>query len=121
MSRNKIKDAEKFETYDYGWLMVHDEDMIMYVWEVKFSFKMFSFIGHGYDFGGFHLTSYLFIHDMYHFKNQYQSNNLGQIKTRNNSKYQLLYILRYSRSFNCNFLITILLLMIKFEILLRCS
>ena len=50
MSRNKIKDAEKFETYDYGWLMVHDEDMIMYVWEVKFSFKMFSFIGHGYDF-----------------------------------------------------------------------
>ena len=87
MSRNKIKDAEKFETYDYGWLMVHDEDMIMYVWEVKFSFKMFSFIGHGYDFGGFHLTSYLFIHDIYHFKNQYQSNNLGQIKTSNNSKY----------------------------------
>ena len=40
MSRNKIKDAEKFETYDYGWLMVHDEDMIMYVWEVKFSFKI---------------------------------------------------------------------------------
>ena len=64
MSENKIKDAEKFETCDYGWLMVHDEDMIMYVWEVKFSFKMFSFIGHGYDFGGFHLTSYLFIHDI---------------------------------------------------------
>ena len=49
MSENKIKDAEKFETYDYGWLMVHDEDMIIYMGE-NFSFKMFSFIGHGYDF-----------------------------------------------------------------------
>ena len=67
MSRNKIKDAEKFETYDYGWLMVHDEDMIIYMGE-NFSFKMFSFIGHGYDFGGFHLTSYLSIHDIYLFQ-----------------------------------------------------
>ena len=40
---------KKFETYDYGWLMVHDEDMIIYMRE-NFSFKMFSFIGHGYDF-----------------------------------------------------------------------
>ena len=39
LSENKIKDAEKFETCDYGWLMVHDEDMIMYVWEVKIFFQ----------------------------------------------------------------------------------
>ena len=64
LSRNKIKDAEKkFETYDYGWLMVHDEDMIIYMGE-NFSFKMFSFIGHGYDFSLPSNNQCLFIHEM---------------------------------------------------------
>ena len=66
MSRNKIKDAKKFETYDFGWLMMHDEDRIMYnIYEEKefLSLKMFSFIGHGYDLASF--QCYLYNRDMF--------------------------------------------------------